>query len=64
VTKAWIVALCLSAALAARAQTQGYTAPTLTVTTRIVVLDVVVTDKQGNLVTRPLTRDDFTIYED
>jgi VWFA-related protein len=37
---------------------------TLTVNARIVVLDVVVTDKKGNLVDRPdLTRDDFTIYE-
>ena len=37
---------------------------TLKVTTRIVVLDVVVTDKKGNLVHRDLTRDDFTIFED
>ena len=37
----------------------------LTVNARIVVLDVVVTDKKGNLVKTPLlTRDDFTIYED
>jgi len=64
VLKAWTAALCLSASLVANAQTQPYNAPTLTVTTRIVVLDVVVTDKQGNLITRPLTKDDFTIYED
>jgi VWFA-related protein len=41
-----------------------YHAPALTVTTRIVVLDVVVTDKKGNLVKKELTRDDFTVYED
>jgi VWFA-related protein len=37
--------------------------PTLKVTTRIVVLDVVVTDKKGNLVHRDLTRDDFSVFE-
>jgi VWFA-related protein len=37
---------------------------TLSLTTRIVVLDVVVTDKKGNLVHRDLTKDDFTITED
>ena len=46
------------------APVQGYQAPTITVTARIVVLDVVVTDKKGNLVTRPLDKDDFTIIED
>ena len=35
----------------------------LTVKTQAVVLDVVVTDRQGNVVTN-LTRDDFAIYED
>jgi VWFA-related protein len=40
---------------------QGYT---LSVATRIVVLDVVVTDKKGNLVQRELTKDDFKITED
>jgi len=39
--------------------TQASPTPTLKVTTRIVVLDVVVTDKKGNLVQRDLTRDDF-----
>ena len=39
-------------------------AETLKVTTRIVVLDIVVTDKKGNLIRRDLTRDDFTILED
>jgi VWFA-related protein len=38
-------------------------ANTLHVTTQLVVLDVVVTDHHGNLVTRPLTRDDFTIID-
>jgi VWFA-related protein len=42
----------------------GYQAPTLTVTARRVVLDVVVTDKKGNLVPRVLGKDDFTVYED
>jgi VWFA-related protein len=37
---------------------------TLKVTTRIVVLDVVVTDKKGNLVSRELRQDDFSVLED
>ena len=37
--------------------------PTLTVNARIVVLDVVVTDAAGNIVTS-LKREDFSIYED
>jgi VWFA-related protein len=37
---------------------------TIKVTTRIVVLDVVVSDKKGNLVHRDLNRDDFTVLED
>jgi VWFA-related protein len=37
---------------------------TLKISTRIVVLDVVVTDKKGNLVTTGLGKDDFTIVED
>jgi VWFA-related protein len=37
---------------------------TLKVTTRIVVLDVVVTDKKGNPINRELTPDDFTVLED
>jgi len=36
----------------------------LKLSTRIVVLDVVVTDKKGNVVTQNLTRDDFIIVED
>jgi VWFA-related protein len=43
----------------------GYQASTITVQARIVVLDVVVMDKKGNLVHRnDLTRDDFKVYED
>lgn len=46
-------------------QQPAYTPSTITVNARIVVLDVVVTDKKGNLVHREdLTPDDFTIYED
>jgi len=37
--------------------------PTFSLTTRLVVLDVVVTDKAGQIV-RGLTKDDFTILED
>jgi VWFA-related protein len=52
-------------ALGALAQApEGGPVSTLKVTTRIVVLDVVVTDKQGKLVERPLTKDDFTVLED
>jgi VWFA-related protein len=43
---------------------QGYQVPTITVNARIVVLDVVVTDKKGNLVQRQLDKDDFTVFED
>ena len=46
------------------AAVQAPSTQTLKVTTRIVVLDVVVTDKKGNLVPRELTRDDFTVLED
>lgn len=46
--------------------TQQQTEPyRITVNARIVVLDVVVKDKKGNLVKRSdLTKDDFTLYED
>jgi VWFA-related protein len=37
--------------------------PTLNVTSRLVLVDVVVTDKNGNPVTN-LTKDDFAVYED
>ena len=43
---------------------QAASPQTLKVTTRIVVLDVVVTDKKGNPVNHGLTRDDFTVLED
>lgn len=46
------------------AASQEYHAPTIRVTSRIVVLDVTVMDKQRHLVTRPLDRDDFTVLED
>ncbi len=44
--------------------TQTAAPQTLKVTARIVVLDVVVTDKTGNPVHRDLTRDDFAVLED
>jgi len=45
-------------------QTAGQPGYRLNLNARIVVLDVVVTDKHGNLVHRnDLTKDDFTIYE-
>lgn len=43
---------------------QADTTSTIKVTTRIVVVDVVVTDKKGDLIHRDLTRDDFTVLED
>lgn len=43
---------------------QQHDTETLHVHARIVVLDVVVTDKHGRLTDRQLTRDDFTILED
>ena len=46
------------------AQEPANSNPTLKISTRIVVLDVVVTDKKGNLVTSGLGKDDFTILED
>jgi len=67
---AWLLTLLASSAASSRllpAQTpsaQGQAVPTLKVTTKLVVLDVVVTDKKGNLITQPLTKDDFTIVED
>jgi VWFA-related protein len=51
----------LQAQVPTAAPSQGNT---LSLTTRIVVLDVVVTDKKGNLVHKALTKDDFTIVED
>lgn len=42
---------------------QKTSVPTLSVTSRLVLVDVVVTDKEGNPVTG-LTKDDFVVYED
>ena len=60
-----LFASCVAAAQAPAAKTTApqTAAPVLTVTARIVVLDVVVTDKAGHLV-NSLTKDDFTVYED
>jgi VWFA-related protein len=64
---AWIVLLCGAAALHGgwlkAQQAPQYTAPTLTVTSRLVVLDVVVVDNKGNFVSG-LDRSQFTVYED
>src|ERR1017187_6803793 len=62
---AGILAGCVAAAQAPISQTPNSqnTTPVLTINARIVILDVVVTDKAGALVPG-LTRDDFTIYED
>ena len=57
-----VAALLLPASLSA--QTPDQAPITLKLSTRIVVLDVVVTDKQGKVVTQNLTKDDFTIVED
>jgi VWFA-related protein len=72
VVKAVVAAVCLGLMWGggvARAQepaggSSAGGASTIRVTTRIVVLDVVVTDKKGNVVTRPLGKDDFTVLED
>jgi VWFA-related protein len=68
----YVAAAVLLSGLITRAQqsqqprdtSQPNSPQTIKVTTRIVVLDVVVTDKKGNLVRRTLTPDDFTIFED
>src|ERR1700748_3288165 len=44
--------------------TQTKAPATIKVTTRIVVLDVVITDKKGKLIERGLTRGDCTVLED
>ena len=56
-------ALLLVTCMSAMAQ-QDAPITTLKLSTRIVVLDIVVTDKKGNVVTTGLTRDDFTVVED
>src|ERR1039458_6284638 len=62
---AGILAGCVAAAQAPISPTPSPQKPTpvLTVNARIVILDVVVTDKAGHLVPG-LTRGGFTIYED
>jgi len=59
------VALTLGAGLlaAASAGAQQAPVPSIKVNVRLVTLDIVVTDKKGNLVTN-LTKDDFQVYED
>ena len=64
----WLQVLVISAALAclgqeANAPPSQEPVTTFQSTTRLVVLDVVVTDKQGKPV-RNLSKDDFTIFED
>src|ERR1700748_3783190 len=52
-----------SSASSQQSSSPGYVAPFFNATTRNVVLDAVVTDKKGNVVTG-LTRNDFVIRED
>ena len=61
-----MICLSLCGALRAGAQqaSDGQGTATLRLSTRLVVLDVVVTDRKGNLISQPLTREDFTIVED
>jgi VWFA-related protein len=56
--------LLLASSLVAQSQQPQPDVQTLKLSTRIVVLDVVVTDRKGNVVTTGLTQDDFTIVED
>ena len=59
-----LLALCLPSILTAQQQptSPGSSVTTLRVTKQITILDIVVTDKHGNVVTN-LTPDDFNIYE-
>ncbi len=52
-----------SSASSQQSSSPGYAAPLFNATTRNVILDAVVTDKKGNVVTG-LTRNDFVIRED
>ena len=52
-----------SSASSQQSSSSGYAAPVFNATTRNVILDAVVTDKKGNVVTA-LTRNDFVIRED
>jgi hypothetical protein len=58
-----LLLLDISIPRAAGAQFEKNTAITLHATSRLVVLDVVLTDLGGNLV-RDLTQDDFVVFED
>jgi VWFA-related protein len=57
------VAAILIATLTTSSRAQQAPTPQIKVNVRLVTLDVVVTDKKGNLV-KSLTRDDFHVYED
>jgi VWFA-related protein len=56
--------LLVGAMLAVRVVAAQDATDTLTVTTRLVVLDATVLDKAGHIVAQPLGRDDFLIEED
>ncbi|MDE1162621.1 MAG: VWA domain-containing protein [Acidobacteriaceae bacterium] len=58
-----LAATFTSVGLAAQQPSTSSDSSTLHVTTQLVVLDVVVTDKKGNLVDRKLTKDDFVIKD-
>ena len=60
-----IALFCLGLLTTAVIEGQGPTpSEPLRVTTQLVVLDATVFDKAGQIVTQPLTRDDFQIEED
>ncbi len=56
--------LLVSSQVRGQQVSESQSTATLRISTRLVVLDVGVTDRQGHLVQRSLTRDDFTIVED
>lgn len=58
-----VAAILMAILPATTARAQQAPVPNIKVDVRLVTLDVVVTDKKGNLVTN-LTKDDFTVYED
>lgn len=58
-----VCVLAMGMAMGGWARAQQPPAPTMTVTSRLVVLDVVVVDRSGKPVTN-LTRSQFSIYED
>ncbi|MFC6644902.1 VWA domain-containing protein [Granulicella cerasi] len=65
--RVFLLAACMAAFVGvsgrSAAQSQQPDGGTLHVTTQLVVLDVVVTDKKGNLVQRKLTQDDFKVFD-